>query len=173
MSCWREGRRRLGLEESSLSVFYFGHRVQFLDFLFPPAGTGITDILEDVQESGVAERRWGSACVGEIRRDVPGGLEQGQGEHIKKALGEHLEEKGRSPLDFNIGEKQDVEPRSKDVCQMKKQNPCTECGKSLEINSSVINHQCMHATQSLYKCSECGKSFNSSYNLTRHQRIHT
>uniref|UniRef100_A0A8V0X551 C2H2-type domain-containing protein n=1 Tax=Gallus gallus TaxID=9031 RepID=A0A8V0X551_CHICK len=136
-------------------------------------GTGITDILEDVQESGVAERRWGSACVGEIRRDVPGGLEQGQGEHIKKALGEHLEEKGRSPLDFNIGEKQDVEPRSKDVCQMKKQNPCTECGKSLEIDSSIINHQCMHATQSLYKCCECGKSFNSSYNLTRHQRIHT
>ncbi|XP_040509822.1 zinc finger protein 19-like isoform X2 [Gallus gallus] len=136
-------------------------------------GTGITDILEDVQESGVAERRWGSACVGEIRRDVPGGLEQGQGEHIKKALGEHLEEKGRSPLDFNIGEKQDVEPRSKDVCQMKKQNSCTECGKSLEINSSVINHQHMHATKSLYKCSECGRSFNSSYNLTRHQRIHT
>ena len=118
MSCWREGRRRLGLEESSLSVFYFGHRVQFLDFLFPPAGIAITDILEDMQESGVAERRWGSACVGEIRRDVAGGLEQGQGEHIKKALGEHLEEKGRSPLHFNIGEKQDVEPRSKDVCQI-------------------------------------------------------
>ncbi|XP_040509819.1 zinc finger protein 74-like isoform X2 [Gallus gallus] len=136
-------------------------------------GTGITDILEDVQESGVAERRWGSACVGEIRRDVPGGLEQGQGEHIKKALGKHLEEKGRSPLDFNIGEKHAEGPRSKDVCQMKKQNPCTECGKSLEINSSVINHQCMHATQSLYKCSECGKSFKRSSQLTRHQRIHT
>ncbi|XP_046789975.1 oocyte zinc finger protein XlCOF6.1-like isoform X2 [Gallus gallus] len=136
-------------------------------------GTGITDILEDVQESGVAERRWGSACVGEIRRDVPGGLEQGQGEHIKKALGEHLEEKRKSPLDFNIGEKQAEGPRSKDVCLIKKQNPCTECGKSLEIDSSVINHQCMHATKSLYKCSECGKSFNSSYNLTRHQRIHT
>uniref|UniRef100_A0A8V0X8G5 C2H2-type domain-containing protein n=1 Tax=Gallus gallus TaxID=9031 RepID=A0A8V0X8G5_CHICK len=138
-----------------------------------PAGTGITDILEDVQESGVAERRWGSACVGEIRRDVPGGLEQGQGEHIKKALGKHLEEKGRSPLHFNIGEKQDVEPRSKDVCQMKKQNPCTECGKSVEINSSVINHQCMHTTKSLYKCSECGKSFKRRAKLKRLQCIHT
>uniref|UniRef100_A0A8V0X7W3 Uncharacterized protein n=1 Tax=Gallus gallus TaxID=9031 RepID=A0A8V0X7W3_CHICK len=136
-------------------------------------GTGITDILEDVQESGVAERRWGSACVGEIRRDVAGGLEQGQGEHIKKALGKHLEEKGRSPLHFNIDEKQDVEPRSKDVCQMKKQNPCTECGKSLEIDSSVINHQCMHATKSLYKCSECGKSFKRRAKLKRLQCIHT
>ncbi|XP_042750534.1 zinc finger protein 707-like, partial [Lagopus leucura] len=28
-----EGRRRLGLEEPSLSVFYFGHCVLFLDFL--------------------------------------------------------------------------------------------------------------------------------------------
>jgi len=121
-----------------VSVFYFGHRVLFLDFFFHPAGIGITDILEDLQESGVAEGRWGRACVREIRRDVQAGLWQGQGEHIKKALGKRLGKTGRSPLDFNIGQKQPEEPGSKDVCRKKKQNPCTECGKSFEIDSSVI-----------------------------------
>ncbi|XP_031408113.1 zinc finger protein 621-like, partial [Meleagris gallopavo] len=53
-------------------------------------GTWITDILEDLQGSGVAERRWGSVCVEEIRRDVQGGLEQGQSECIKKPLGKCL-----------------------------------------------------------------------------------
>ncbi|XP_040538412.1 zinc finger protein 586-like [Gallus gallus] len=136
-------------------------------------GIGITDILEDLQESGVAEGRWGSACVREIRRDVQGGLRQGQGEHIKKALGKRLGKTGRSSLDFNIGQKQPEEPGSKDVCRKKKQNPCTECGKSFEIDSSVIICQCICSAMSLYKCSECGKSLTWKSNLTNHQRIHT
>ncbi|XP_046755977.1 zinc finger protein 624-like isoform X2 [Gallus gallus] len=136
-------------------------------------GIGITDILEDLQESGVAEGRWGSACVREIRRDVQGGLRQGQGEHIKKALGKRLGKTGRSSLDFNIGQKQPEEPGSKDVCRKKKQNPCTECEKSFEIDSSVIICQCIRSAMSLYKCSECGKSLTWKSHLTNHQRIHT
>ncbi|XP_048785679.1 uncharacterized protein LOC125686088 [Lagopus muta] len=97
-----------------------------------PAGTGIADTLEDLEESGVAERRWGGVCVEEMRRDVQGGLEQGQGEHIMEPLGKGLGKTGRSPLDFNVGQKEIEEPRSKDVCQQKKQNPCTECGKTLK-----------------------------------------
>ena len=164
-----EGRRRLGLEEPSLSVFCFGHCVLFLDFLFHPAGTRITDILEDLHQSGVAERRLGSVCVEEMRRDVRGGLEQGQGEHTKKPLGKI----GRCPLDYNTGQKGPEEPRSKDVCQKKKQNPCTECGNSFEKDSCIVNHQCRRSAVSPYKCSECGKSFKSRSHLTCHQRFHT
>ncbi|XP_031413427.1 zinc finger protein 621-like, partial [Meleagris gallopavo] len=105
-------------------------------------GNGITDVLEDLQESGVAEEQWGSVCVEEIRREDQGGLEQGQGELIKKPLGKHLGKTGSSPLDFNIGQKGPKEPRSKDVCQKKKRNPCTECRNSFEKDSSVVNHQC-------------------------------
>ncbi|XP_052561108.1 zinc finger protein 501-like isoform X2 [Tympanuchus pallidicinctus] len=139
-----------------------------------PAGTGVTDLLEDLQESGVAKRRWGGVCVEEIRRDVQGGLEQGQAEHITTMpLGKCLQEKGRSPLDVNIGQKDRGDPRSKDVCQKEKQNPCTECGNSFEKDSSIVNHQCVRSAMSAYKCSECGKSFKKRSQLTYHQRIHT
>ncbi|XP_031467671.1 zinc finger protein 79-like, partial [Phasianus colchicus] len=136
-------------------------------------GIGITDILEDQQESGVAERLWGSACVEEIRRDVQGGLEQGQGEDIEKPQGKCLQKTSRSSLDFSIGQEEPEEPRSKVVCPKKKQNPCTECGNSFEKDSSIINHQCIRSRKSPYKCSECGKSFKRRSQLTYHQRIHT
>uniref|UniRef100_A0A669R0U2 Uncharacterized protein n=1 Tax=Phasianus colchicus TaxID=9054 RepID=A0A669R0U2_PHACC len=167
-----EGRKRLGLEEPSLSWFYFGHCVLFLDFLFHPAGTGITDILEDLHKSGEAERQWGSVCAKEIRRDVQGGLEQGQGEHIMKPLGKCLRKTSRSPLDFNIGRKEPEEPRSKELCQKKKQNPCTECGNCFKIHSSVVKHQGIRSAMSPYKCSDCGKNFKRRSQLTS-QRIHT
>ncbi|XP_048784791.1 zinc finger protein 34-like isoform X28 [Lagopus muta] len=139
-----------------------------------PAGTGVTDLLEDLQESGVAKRRWGGVCVEEIRRDVQGGVEQGQAEHITTMpLGKCLQEKGRSPLDSNIGQKEREEPRSKDVCQKEKQNPCTECGNSFEKDSSIVNHQCIRSAMSAYKCTDCGKSFKWRSQLTYHQRVHT
>ncbi|XP_042750964.1 zinc finger protein 501-like, partial [Lagopus leucura] len=136
-------------------------------------GTGIADMLEDLQESGVAEWQWGGVCVEEIRRDVQGRLEQGQVEHIMEPLGICLQKTGRSPLAFNICQKEPEERRSKDVCQQKKQNPCTECGNSFEKDSAVVNHQCIHSTESLYKCSYCGKSFKKKSQLAYHQRIHT
>ncbi|XP_010726165.2 zinc finger protein 436-like, partial [Meleagris gallopavo] len=132
-------------------------------------GTRITDILEDLHQSGVAEWRLGSVCVEEMRRDVRGGLEQGQGEHTKKPLGKI----GRCPLDYKTGQKGPEEPRSKDVCQKKKQNPCTECGNSFEKDSCIVNHQCRRSAVSPYKCSECGKSFKKRSQLAYHQRIHT
>ncbi|XP_052561317.1 zinc finger protein 485-like isoform X3 [Tympanuchus pallidicinctus] len=138
-----------------------------------PAGTGITDMLEDLQESGVAERRWGGVCVEEIRRDVQGGLEQGQGEQIMEPLGKGLGKTGRSPLDFNIGQREPEEPRSKNVSQKKRQNPCTECGNSFEKDSIVVNHQCMRSAMSANKCSDCGKSFKWRSLLIVHQRVHT
>ncbi|XP_052561316.1 zinc finger protein 3-like isoform X2 [Tympanuchus pallidicinctus] len=136
-------------------------------------GTGIADVLEDLEESGVAERRWGGVCVEEIRSDVQGGLEQGQGEQIMEPLGKGLGKIGRSLLDFNIGQKEPEEPRSKNVCQQKKQNPCTECGNSFEEDSSIINHQCMRSAMSANKCSDCGKSFRWRSHLIVHQRVHT
>ena len=150
---------------------YLGHRVLFLDFFCRPGGDGITDIKEDLQESGVAEKQWGSACVEEIGRDVHVGFEQA--ERFEKPLGGHVGKRARNPVDFSVGQKQPEDHGSKNACQKKKQNPCTECGKSLEIDSSVINHQCMHATKSLYKCSECGKSFKRRAKLKRLQCIHT
>ncbi|XP_052529661.1 zinc finger protein 34-like [Tympanuchus pallidicinctus] len=138
-----------------------------------PAGTGIADMLEDLQESGVAERRWGGVCVEEIRRDVQGGLEQGQGEQLMEPLGKGLGKTGRSPLDFSVGEKEPEEPRSKNVCQQKKQNPCTECGNGFEKDSSIVNHQCMRSAMRPYKCCDCGKSFRWRSLLISHQRIHT
>ncbi|XP_048785680.1 zinc finger protein 764-like [Lagopus muta] len=135
-------------------------------------GTGIADMLEDLEESGVAERRWGGVCVEEMRRDVQGGLEQGQGEQIMEPLGKGLGKAGRSPLDFNISQKDPEEPRNKNMCQQKKQNPCTECGNSFEKDSSIVNHQCMRSAMSPYKCSDCGKSFKWTSHLTYHHHIH-
>ena len=157
MRCWREGRGRLGLEESSLSVFYSGHRVLFLDFFCRPGGDGITDIKEDLQESGVAEKQWGSACVEEIGRDVHVGFEQA--ERFEEPLGGHVGKRARNPVDFSVGQKQPEDHGSKNACQKKKQNPCTECGKSFKRYSKLVNHQCLLSEGRLYKCSDCRKSF--------------
>ena len=150
---------------------YLGHRVLFLDFFCRPGGDGITDIKEDLQESGVAEKQWGSACVEEIGRDVHVGFEQA--ERFEEPLGGHVGKRARNPVDFSVGQKQPEDHGSKNVCQKEKQNPCTECGKSFEIDSSVIICQCIRSAMSLYKCSECGKSLTWKSNLTNHQRIHT
>ncbi len=168
-----EGRRRFGLEEPSLSGFYFVYHLLFLDFLCYPAGGGLTNVKEAEQESVVAKKQLSGISVGEIRRDVQGGLEQGQGEHIKKPLGKHLGKTSRSPLDFSIGQKEPEESGSKDVCQKKQQNPCNECGKSSKVDSSAVNHQWINSRKSLYKCSDCGKSFKWRSHLNRHQRVHT
>ena len=171
MRCWREGRGRLGLEESSLSVFYSGHRVLFLDFFCRPGGDGITDIKEDLQESGVAEKQWGSACVEEIGRDVHVGFEQA--ERFEEPLGGHVGKRARNPVDFSVGQKQPEDHGSKNACQKKKQNPCTECGKSFKRYSKLVNHQCLLSEGRLYKCSDCRKSFKWRSQLICHQSIHT
>ncbi|XP_019467136.1 zinc finger protein 501-like [Meleagris gallopavo] len=137
-----------------------------------PAGDGLTNIKEDKQKSVVAERQLSGTSVEEIRRAVQGGLSQGQGELIEKPLGKHLGKTGRSPLDFNTGQKQPEEPSSKDVSQKKKQNPRTECGNSFEKDSSIVNHQCTNSIKSLYKCSDCGKSFKRRSYINHHQRVH-
>ncbi|XP_021238769.1 zinc finger protein 34-like isoform X2 [Numida meleagris] len=136
-----------------------------------PGGDGITNIKEEQQNSGVAEGQWGSASVEEIRRDVHVGLEQG--EHLKKPLGKHLGKTARNLLDLSVGQKQTEDPRSKDVCQKKKQILCTECGKSFKTYSNLVNHQRVHSQKSLFKCSDCGKSYKWRSELIKHQRIHT
>uniref|UniRef100_A0A803XZ13 C2H2-type domain-containing protein n=1 Tax=Meleagris gallopavo TaxID=9103 RepID=A0A803XZ13_MELGA len=131
----------------------------------------IADILEDLQDSGVVKWQWSGISVEEIRRDVQGGLEQGQGEHIKKAMGKHLGKTSRNPLDLGVGQNQPEDCRSMGV--WKKKNQCAECGKSFSTDSGIVNQQCIHSTKSPYKCSDCGKCFKWRSHLTRHQRIHT
>ena len=77
------------------------HRVLILDFFCDPAGAGITDFKEDVQKSGVAERRRSSASVRRTRRDVRSGLE-----HFKKPLGKHPGKRARNHLGFSSGQKE-------------------------------------------------------------------
>lgn len=133
-----EGRRRLG-SAKAISVQYFEHSMLFLDFLRRPAGDGPTAIKENLQKSGVAQRQWGRASVGTTRRDVQGGLVQG--EHFKKPLGNHPGERARGPLDCSTGQKQHEDPRSKEACQKKSQNSCDECGE----NSNLVNHLRIHS----------------------------
>nr|XP_033788421.1 oocyte zinc finger protein XlCOF6-like isoform X1 [Geotrypetes seraphini] len=48
-----------------------------------------------------------------------------------------------------------------------------ECGKDVNHQSSLRNHEMIHAEEKQYTCTECGKSFNGQSNLKRHVRIHT
>ena len=80
----------------------------------------------------MAEKQWGSACVEEIGRDVHVGFEQA--ERFEKPLGGHVGKRARNPVDFSVGQKQHEDPRSKEVCQEKSQNPCgiLSVGKALK-----------------------------------------
>lgn len=68
-------RRRLRLEKAISDWTVFWHNVLFLDYLWNPAGDGITIIREILHKCDVSEWQWDSASVGKIRRDVQGGLE--------------------------------------------------------------------------------------------------
>uniref|UniRef100_A0A8V0X8N2 Uncharacterized protein n=1 Tax=Gallus gallus TaxID=9031 RepID=A0A8V0X8N2_CHICK len=127
------------------------------------------DFKEDVQKSGVAERRRSSASVRKTRRDVRSGLE-----HFKKPLGKHPGKRARNHLGFSSGQKEPEDPRSKleKKCQKTKQKHCPDCGKSFKSYSEFVTHQCVNSQEHLYKCSDCGKSFKWRSNLTRHKSIH-
>ena len=171
MRCWREGRGRLGLEESSLSVFYSGHRVLFLGFLCHPGGDEITKPKENLQEVAVVRRQWGNVSVGISRRDVQGGLKQG--EHFKQPLGNYPGKRARNPLELSAGQQQPEEARKREVRQKKKHNSSNECAKSAKRYSRLVKNHHVHSGERLYKCSACGKSFKWRAHLTVHQRIHT
>ncbi|XP_072206475.1 uncharacterized protein [Excalfactoria chinensis] len=132
---------------------------------------GVTTIQEVLQKCDMTERQWGSASVGEIRKDIQGGLEQG--EHLKKQQGNPPGEIVRDPLDSSTCQKQPEDAGSKEMCQEKRQNPSAENEKSLERNSSLVSHHCVYSVKRLYKCSDCTKSFKWKSRLTCHQRIHT
>ncbi|OXB50911.1 hypothetical protein ASZ78_010551, partial [Callipepla squamata] len=110
-----------------------------------PAGARIRNPRKSLQEGGVVNRQCGIIDIEEIRRDVHVDQKQGQGEHIKTQQGKHLLKAARNTLDFSTGQRQHEEPRSKDVCQREKQNPCPEGEKSFQIDSRVIKHQCTHS----------------------------
>ncbi|XP_040541336.1 zinc finger protein 75A isoform X2 [Gallus gallus] len=57
-----------------------------------PAGYGITNTKERLQEMGVAGRKWNGASVGRIRRGAQRGRKQGK--HFRKPQGNHPEERG-------------------------------------------------------------------------------
>ena len=156
-------RRRLGLAEAVSDWAVFWHSVLFLDHLCHPAGDRMTTTEEVLQKCDVTEWQWGSASVGKARRDVPGGLEQG--EHLKKHQGNPPGETVRNPLDFSTGQKQPEDARSKEVCQEERQNPSDECANSLKRNSGLVNCQRTHIADIRFKCLECEKRNVKSCNL--------
>ncbi|XP_021239572.1 zinc finger protein 34-like, partial [Numida meleagris] len=135
-----------------------------------PGGGGITNRKEDLQKGGVAERHWGSVSVEEMRRDVRGGLEQG--EHLKKALGNHSGKRVRNAQGCSTGKEQLEVLRRKEECQKKRQNRCDESGKSFKRYSSRVNHESIRPGERLCKCCDCAKSFRRSSDLIVHQRMH-
>lgn len=68
-------RSRLELAKVISDWTVFWHNVLFLDYLWNPAGDGITIIREVLHKCDVSEWQWDSTSVGKIRRDVQGGLE--------------------------------------------------------------------------------------------------
>ncbi|NXC37907.1 ZN707 protein, partial [Penelope pileata] len=69
-----------------------------------PAGDGITNVKENLQESGMAQRQCRKISMERIRRAVQGGLEQGK--HLKKPLGNHPGRRARKAVDGSKGQKQ-------------------------------------------------------------------
>ncbi|POI18505.1 hypothetical protein CIB84_017751, partial [Bambusicola thoracicus] len=122
-----------------------------------PAADEISNIKEDLPESGVAERHWGSASMRENRRNIQGGLEQG--EHFRKPQGNHPGKRVRNPPGCSLDHEQPAGLRSKEECQEKRQDLCDVSGQSLKRYSSDVNHQRVCPGERLYKCSDSGKSF--------------
>ncbi|NXJ06061.1 ZN75A protein, partial [Odontophorus gujanensis] len=131
------------------------------------AGGGITTIKGDLQSSGMAQGQCASVSVGKTRRNVQGGLEQG--EHVKKPLGK----RARKHLDCSTGQTQSKDSRSKEVCNKKSQNPCDGSEKSCQSYSDPVNQQHIRTGDRHFKCLECDKSYMRSCNLRIHQCVHT
>ncbi|XP_040509835.1 zinc finger protein 3-like [Gallus gallus] len=136
-----------------------------------PGGDEITKPKENLQEVGVVRRQWGNVSVGISRRDVQGGLKQG--EHFKQPLGNYPGKRARNPLELSAGQQQPEEARKREVRQKKKHNSSNECAKSAKRYSRLVKNHHVRSGERLYKCSACGKSFKWRAHLTVHQRIHT